>query len=75
MTVQTRIVRVERGRNGLWRITDSEGVRYATKNAWLASLCDRYREQGVVVEIASSAGWYYRELQSIRPEGGEMSVA
>jgi hypothetical protein len=71
----TRIVTVTERRDGLWRITDAEGVVYTTRNVFVASVADRYRLARTPVEIGSSAGWYYRDIYSIRPEGGEVTVA
>jgi hypothetical protein len=60
------VASVER-RPTLWRITDDEGVRWATKDAWLASLADRYRESRQTVRLMGPAGWYYRSLEHIEP--------
>ena len=71
----TTIVKVESRPNGFFRITDAEGVRYMTKNGFAASLLDQYRKSGTRVEIQSAAGWWYRDLRAIKPEGGELLVA
>ncbi len=71
MTSTTIVLVEERPTNTLgrsmWRITDAERVRYATHNAWLATLAEQYQRTGTLVRIASSAGWYYRELHRIVP--------
>lgn len=71
----TTITRVEQRSPRLWRITDAEGVCYATQNMFVAALADRFRQAGTRVDIGSSAGWFYRDIYSIRPEGGEVTVA
>lgn len=63
------IASVTKQPSGLFVITDSAGQKHATRNAWLASLADRFREQGTDVELYSSSGWYYRDLWSIRAAG------
>jgi hypothetical protein len=59
----------------MWRITDADGVVYATDNCFVASLADQYRKKGTRVEIGASAGWFYKDIYSIKPEGGEATVA
>lgn len=60
----TGITRVEKRDTG-WRITDTEGVRYFTRNAWKASLCDQARLLGRRALLKSYAGWYYRDLDTV----------
>lgn len=62
-----QIVTVEKRPKGLFRITDSQGTKYATQNAWLASLCEQARATGSWVEVDSKAGWYYRECMAVKP--------
>lgn len=59
------ILRVETRPQG-WRITTSDGGRYVTRNAYLASLCQRAVDLQRPVRLLSAAGWYYRELTAVQ---------
>lgn len=58
-----------------WVIVDADGIKYSTKNGLIASLADRYRELRTPVDILSFSGWYYREILTVKPEGGKVEVA
>lgn len=59
------ITAVHRQPSGLWLITDSAGVRYATKNALLVSVALAMHILKAPVSMVASTGWYYRELHQI----------
>jgi hypothetical protein len=61
----SRITSVEQRQSGLYVIRASDGVRYATKNPWLASLAQRAKDKGAEVTLQSGGGWYYRELRHV----------
>jgi hypothetical protein len=69
------IVSVE-PRKDFWKIRTDEGrTVYTTKNWWVASIAERCMKTKTPVGIASSAGWYFREIISIKPADGEAFVA
>lgn len=59
---------IERPKTHLFVITDSKGGKYATRNAWLASLAEQYQKAQTPVILAAFSGWYYDELQDVRPD-------
>ena len=67
----TTIVNVKQQPSGLYLVTDSDGKKHATKNAWLATLAQRYRQLQTPVVLHGGAGWYYRDLAAITPETAE----
>lgn len=58
-----------------WLIVDANGVKYATRNMFVAALAERCREKQALVTIGSSAGWYYRDIYAIKADGEEPVVA
>ncbi len=52
-------------RGTLYKIVDSEGQHYATRDPWRASLCERARQGGLLVKLWSSAGWHDRNLTQV----------
>lgn len=70
----TRIMSV-RERNGLFRIRDSQGVLWATRDGWLASLADRFRESGEPVTLHGRSGWFYADLRAITSESDARSAS
>lgn len=65
----TRILSVTE-RNGLFRIRTSDNQVHATKNAWLASVAERYKISGELVEMHDGGGWFYRNVRAIEPVSG-----
>jgi hypothetical protein len=55
---------VER-REKFWRVRDSAGTTYATRDAWVASLAHEYQKSRQRVRMLGGAGWYYRDLAGI----------
>ena len=56
------------GRRQLWRITMEDGLRYATSDMWIASLCQQAFKLQRKVKVFSASGWYYRELTHVEME-------
>ena len=75
MTTITQVIAKEPQGRQWWLIVDAEGIKYSTRNLWIAALAERCREKQTKVLIGSSAGWFYRDLYSLRPDGQEVVVA
>lgn len=52
--------------SGIYRITATDGTEYATKDAWVASLCQRAKDRDQPVKVWSGSGWFYREMREVR---------
>jgi hypothetical protein len=71
--INTVELRARIGSQSLYRITASDGQRFATRDMVKAALCERAMKSGVPVRIHHQGGWNYREITFV--ELAEQEVA
>lgn len=53
------------GTRRLYRITTTDGQKFASGDMFHATLCERAKVKGVPVKIHHAGGWHYRDITHV----------